>query len=67
MGHVVKFIMGAPQEEKSDVKYEKWTIEENSDGRVHIHLKNTRMDLKIAVYNQFYDVIREAHEKLFST
>ena len=61
MGHVVKYIMG---EKKNHPKYEDWTIEQNADGKVHIHLKNMRMDLTLRAYNQFYEIIKLAHEKI---
>jgi hypothetical protein len=64
MGHIIKHIMGEGQE-KAEPKYQKWTIEVNSDGKVHIHLNNIRMDLTIEEYNQFHDVIKVAHDRLF--
>jgi hypothetical protein len=61
MGKVIKYIMG----EDSSIypKYEEWTIEENACGKVHIHLKNIRIDLTISAYNKFYDAIKIAHDK----
>jgi hypothetical protein len=61
MGHIVKYLMG---DESINPKYSKWTIEQNADGKVHIHLKNIRVDLSIAAYNQFYDKIQEANNGL---
>ena len=66
MGHIIKFIMGEGQE-IAEPKYQKWTIEQNSDGKIHIHLKNIRMDLTIEEYNQFHDVIKAAHDKLYKS
>ena len=61
MGKVVKYIMG---EDRPHPKYETFTIEQNADDKVHFHLKNMRMDLTIKAYNQFYDIIKEANDKL---
>ena len=60
MGYIVKHIMGEGQE-TTEPKYQKWTIEVNSDGKIHIHLNNIRMDLTIEEYNQFHDIIKVAH------
>ena len=61
MGHIVKYLMG---DENINPKYSKWTIEQNADRKIHIHLENIRMDLSITAYNQFHDAIKLAHEKL---
>ena len=60
MGHIVKYIMG---NDNISPKYSEWTIECNSDGKVHIHLENIRMDLSIEAYNQFHDLIKQAYDK----
>ena len=64
MGHIVKYIMGENPKRK-DPKYDEWTIEKNADGKIHIHLRGMRMDLTIAAYNQFYDVIKTAHDEIY--
>ena len=66
MGHIVKHIMGEGQEEATP-KYQKWTIELNSDGKIHIHLNNIGMDLTVPEYNQFHDIIKASHDKLFKS
>jgi|TARA_Y100000310_G_C20595340_1_gene770220 hypothetical protein len=64
MGHIVKYLMG---DESINPKYSEWTIEKNADGKIHIHLKNLRMDLSKAAYNEFYDTVKSAHEKIWKT
>ena len=61
MGKVIKKIMC---DDKSHPKYDSWVIEQNADGKVHIHLKNIRMDLTLKTYNQFYDIIKTVNERL---
>lgn len=61
MGKVIKKIMG---DYKSHPKYDSWVIEQNADGKVHIHLKNIRMDLTLKTYNQFYDIIKTVNDRL---
>ena len=64
MGYIVKHIMGEGQE-VAEPKYQEWAIEVNSDGKIHIHLNNIRLDLTLEEYNQFHDIIKAAHDKLF--
>ena len=61
MGHVVKYIMG---EKRSHPKYEEWTIEQNADGKIHLHLKNIRIDMTTDAYNQFHDVVKRAYNEI---
>tara|TARA_Y100000310_G_scaffold342937_1_gene448344 strand:- start:761 stop:955 length:195 start_codon:yes stop_codon:yes gene_type:complete len=62
MGHVVKYIMG---EKRNHPKYEEWTIEKNSDGKIHLHLKNVRIDMTIKAYNQFHNILKRAYHDIF--
>lgn len=61
MGHIIKYIMG---NESVNPKYSEWTIEQNADDKVHIHLNNIRIDLTKTAYNQLYDVVKQAHGQL---
>ena len=61
MGKVIKKIMG---DYKSHPKYDSLVIEQNADGKVHIHLKNIRMELTLKTYNQFYDIIKTVNDRL---
>jgi hypothetical protein len=54
-------------DENVNPKYSKWVIEQNADGKIHIHLKNLRMDLSKTAYNQFYDAVKLAHDKIIKS
>ena len=61
MGHIVKKILGDVDQ---DPTYENMTIEDNSDGKVHIHVKNVRLDLTRQDFKTLKTAILEAHEKM---
>ena len=63
MGHIVKKILG---DVEKDPAYESMIIEENSDGKVHIHVKNVRLDLTLSDFATLKSAILEAHEKMKS-
>jgi hypothetical protein len=48
MGHIVKKIFG---DFDKDPHYENFTVEDNSDEKIHIHAKNIRLDLKHDDFN----------------
>jgi len=54
MGHIVKKIIG---DVDTDPGYEKLIVEDNSNGMVHVHLKNLRLDLDHETYNALHDAI----------
>jgi Cu2+-containing amine oxidase len=54
MGHITKKILN---DVGKDPNYNKLTIEDNSNGMVHIHLKNIRLDLDHDSYNKLYNQI----------
>ena len=39
-------------------------IEENSDGKIHIHVKNVRLDLTLQDFAVLKSAILEAHQKM---
>jgi len=59
MGVIQRYLMG---EDRPHPKYEEWVIEQNADKRVHIHLKNIRVDMTFDAYNQLHDGIKHAYE-----
>ena len=61
MGHIIKKILG---DVDKDPNYENLIIEDNEDGKIHIHLKNIRMDLTREDFNVLKKAIFEAHEKM---
>lgn len=61
MGQVIKQIVG---DCTIDSKYTKFTIEDNADRKVHIHMGNLRLDLTRDDYNIFYDGMLELYEGL---
>lgn len=61
MGHVIKKIYG---DVDSDPAYDQLTIELNYPERIHIHLKNIRMDLSKSDYNILYEMIMMAGKKM---
>jgi len=61
MGHIIKKILGDVEE---DPTYEKMIIEDNSDGKVHIHVKNVRLDLTRDEFRILKNAILESHEKM---
>ena len=63
MGHIVRKIYG---DVEKDPNYENLIIEDNSDGKVHIHLKNIRLDLTRGDFSVLKEAILEAHEKMKS-
>ena len=63
MGHIIKKILG---DVEKDPEYNNLTIEDNSDGKVHIHIKNVRLDLTRADFATLKAAILEAHEKMKS-
>ena len=63
MGHIIKKILG---DVEKDPKYENMIIEDNSDGKIHIHVKNIRLDLTREDFAKLKSAILEAHEKMKS-
>lgn len=61
MGVVTKKILG---DHELDPDYNKFTIEDNKGKKVHMHIKNLRLDLSHDAYNQLYDACVEAMDKL---
>lgn len=61
MGHIIKKILGNVDD---DPLYENMIIEENSDGKVHIHVKNVRLDLTLGDFAVLKSAILQAHEKM---
>jgi hypothetical protein len=61
MGVVTKKILG---DHKKDPLYESFTIEDNKNNIVHMHIKNVRLDLTHDAYNSLYNGLVEAMEKL---
>ena len=61
MGFVEKKRIG---DVSKDPTYEELTIEYNSDGKIHIHLGNIRLDMRIEAYNVFREAILSARDKL---
>ena len=61
MGHIEKKILN---DIDKDPEYKKLTVEYNSDGMVHIHLGNIRLDLVKSAYNQLYDGVMESYPKI---
>jgi|TARA_Y100000310_G_scaffold36023_1_gene33954 hypothetical protein len=62
MGHIIKYIVGDINDHP---KYGDWCIEHNANNYIHIHLKNLRIDMSKKAYNQFFDMIKEAREKIW--
>ena len=56
MGVIQRYLMG---EDRPHPKYEEWVIEQNTDKRVHIHLKNIRVDMTFDAYSQLHDGIKQ--------
>jgi len=63
MGHITKKILNDVEQ---DPDYNKLTIEDNSNGMVHIHLKNIRLDLDHESYNKLYDQIAASIDEIRS-
>ena len=61
MGFVTKKILG---DFSQDPTYENLTIEDNSDGKVHVHIKGIRIDMRKEAYNEFRAMVLLAREKL---
>ena len=61
MGVITKKILG---DHEKDPSYEQFTIEDNKNKMVHLHIKNLRLDLNHKAYNTLYDACIEALEKL---
>ena len=62
MGEIVHKIVG---DVEKDAEYQNLTIELNADRKVHIHLKNLRIDLTVADYNKLYDAVCQAYQLLW--
>tara|TARA_R100000234_G_scaffold116321_1_gene93236 strand:- start:206 stop:415 length:210 start_codon:yes stop_codon:yes gene_type:complete len=63
MGHIVKKIF---RDVDSDPEYENMIIEDNDDGKIHIHVKNIRLDLTRGDFGVLKKAILEAHDKMKS-
>ena len=63
MGHIVKKIF---RDVEKDPEYEKMIIEDNDDGKIHIHVKNVRLDLTRQDFQILKKAILEAHKKMKS-
>ena len=63
MGHITKKILNDVDQ---DPDYNSLTIEDNSNGMVHIHLKNIRLDLDYESYNKLYDQIAGSIDEIRS-
>lgn len=61
MGHITKKILNDVEQ---DPDYTSLTIEDNSNGMVHIHLQNIRLDLDHDSYNAMYDAIAGSIEEI---
>jgi hypothetical protein len=61
MGKIIKKIIG---DFDQDPTYKNLTIEDNDDGKVHIHLKNMRIDMHRDAYNILRAECLHARKKL---
>jgi hypothetical protein len=61
MGEIKKRILGNVNDTPD---YDDWIIEYNADRKIHMHLKNIRMDLTVKTYNQFYDMVKQIYDDL---
>lgn len=59
MGEITKKIFG---DVELDPTYQRLTIEDNENGKVHIHIKNLRLDLTRDAYNQLLQAVGKAYE-----
>jgi hypothetical protein len=61
MGFVIQKILG---DFSQDPRYDNLTIENNSDGKVHIHIKGVRLDMRKEAYNKLRETVLIARDKL---
>lgn len=61
MGAITKKIVGNHHE---DPEFKEFTMEDNADGKVHVHMGYIRLDMRRADYNLFQDGMIRAHDML---
>jgi len=61
MGAIVKKIVG---DHSVDPDFKEFTMEDNADSKVHVHMGYIRLDMYREDYNRFYDGMMRSYDIL---